>query len=95
LTYLSVRPIPSHPCVLADKLKKLYFHQNVQSVSTAIINCLTALSVINNGVREILPFVRYIGQYIDFEFDSIKKQNKGKGVVCAATWYARLSGLWV
>jgi hypothetical protein len=48
---------------------------------------LTALSVINNGVREILPFVRYIGQYIDFEFDSIKKQNKGKGVVCAATWY--------
>ena len=39
-----------------------------------------------NGVREILPFVRYIGQYLDFEFDAIKGQDQGQGVVCAATW---------
>jgi hypothetical protein len=42
---------------------------------------------VNNGVREILPFIRYIAQFIDFEFNAIKGQDKGDGVVCAATWY--------
>lgn len=51
-----------------------------------MINFLTAMSVMNNGVREILPFVRYIGQFVDFEFNAIKGQNNGQGVVCAATW---------
>ena len=44
------------------------------------------MALVNGGVREILPFIRYIAQYIDFEFNSIKAQNKGKGVICAATW---------
>lgn len=51
------------------------------------MNFLTALALIDSGVREILPFIRYISQYIDFEFNSIRGQDKGKGVVCAATWY--------
>jgi hypothetical protein len=59
---------------------------NAQSISSSIMNFLTAVSLVNNGVREILPFIRYISQFIDFEFSSIKKQDKGKGVVCAATW---------
>lgn len=59
---------------------------NVQSITDAVMNFLSALALINNGVREILPFVRYISQFIDFEFGAIKSQNKGKGVVCAATW---------
>jgi hypothetical protein len=50
------------------------------------VNSLSALALINNGVREILPFVRYIAQFIDFEFNSIRSQDKGNGVVCAATW---------
>jgi hypothetical protein len=50
------------------------------------MNLLTALSVINSGVREVLPFVRYIAQFVDFEFDNIRNQDKGKGVICAATW---------
>lgn len=50
------------------------------------MNFLSALSLVNTGVREILPFVRYISQFIDFEFNAIKAQNKGDGVVCAATW---------
>jgi hypothetical protein len=50
------------------------------------MNFLSALSLINNGVREILPFVRYISQFVDFEFSAIKSQDKGQGVVCAATW---------
>ena len=51
------------------------------------MNFLTALALIDNGVREILPFIRYISQYVDFEFNAIKGQDKGRGVVCAATWY--------
>jgi hypothetical protein len=50
------------------------------------MNVLTALSVMNAGVREILPFVRYFSQYIDLEFNAIKAQDRGKGVICAATW---------
>jgi hypothetical protein len=52
-----------------------------------MVNCLSALALINNGVREILPFVRYIGQFIDFEFNAIRSQDQGQGVVCASTWY--------
>jgi hypothetical protein len=55
-----------------------------------MINLLTALSTMNGGVREILPFVRYISQFIDFEFNAIQSQNRGQGVVCAATWYVSL-----
>lgn len=60
--------------------------QNVPSVSHAIINFLTALSMVDGGVREILPFVRYISQYIDSEYNLIKGEDEGRGVVCAATW---------
>ncbi|THH27851.1 hypothetical protein EUX98_g6341 [Antrodiella citrinella] len=56
------------------------------SVAHAVINFLTGLSMVNNGVREILPFIRYIAQYIDSEFNMIKQNDHGKGVVCAATW---------
>ena len=51
-----------------------------------MLNFLSALALVNNGVREILPFVRYIAQFVDFEFTSIRGQDQGKGVVCAATW---------
>jgi hypothetical protein len=50
------------------------------------MSVLTALSVMSEGVRVILPFVRYLSQYVDFEFSAIKAQNHGKGVICAATW---------
>ncbi|KAF8893363.1 hypothetical protein BD779DRAFT_1660930 [Infundibulicybe gibba] len=63
----------------------LEYLSNAQSITGAIMNFLSALSLINNGVREILPFVRYIAQFIDFEFNSIRKQDRGQGVVCAAT----------
>jgi hypothetical protein len=60
--------------------------QRVKSISSTVMNFLTALSIMYEGVREILPFVRYLSQYIDFEFNTIKAQDRGKGVVCAATW---------
>ncbi|KAI0743610.1 hypothetical protein C8Q80DRAFT_1272280 [Daedaleopsis nitida] len=59
---------------------------NVPSIAHTVVNFLTALSVANGGVREIMPFVRYISQYIDAEFNAIREQDQGKGVVCAATW---------
>ncbi|KAH9040671.1 hypothetical protein EDB85DRAFT_2072084 [Lactarius pseudohatsudake] len=64
----------------------LVYLGRVQSISSTIINFLTAMSVMYEGVREILPFVRYFSQYIDFEWNSIKAQDHGKGVICAATW---------
>lgn len=69
----------------------IYFcAQNAKSVAGTVVNFLSALALVNNGVREILPFVRYISQFIDFEFNAIKGQDKGQGVVCAATWYVPL-----
>ncbi|KAJ7725827.1 hypothetical protein DFH07DRAFT_853409 [Mycena maculata] len=64
----------------------LVYLSNAHSISGTLINFLTALSLLNNGVREILPFVRYIAQFVDFEFSAIQKQDRGQGVVCAATW---------
>ncbi|KAG8863543.1 hypothetical protein FRB96_008283 [Tulasnella sp. 330] len=59
---------------------------NCKSIQNAVLNFLTAFALFNNGVRELLPFVRYASQFIDFEWGAIKAQDKGKGVVCAATW---------
>ncbi|KAJ3570956.1 hypothetical protein NP233_g4068 [Leucocoprinus birnbaumii] len=64
----------------------LAFLSSAHSVSGSVMNFLTALSMVNNGVREILPFIRYISQFVDFEFNQIKGQDQGKGVICAATW---------
>lgn len=50
------------------------------------MNFLSAVALVNNGVREILPFIRYIAQFVDFEFTSIKAKDEGRGVICAATW---------
>lgn len=60
--------------------------QRAQSISKTVVNFLTAMATVNNGVREILPFVRYISQFLEFEFNTIQGQDKGLGVVCAATW---------
>lgn len=64
----------------------LEYLSTAHSISGSAVNFLTALSMIHQGVREILPFVRYISQFLDFEFNAIKGQNRGAGVVCAATW---------
>ncbi|KAJ7594146.1 hypothetical protein C8J56DRAFT_926086 [Mycena floridula] len=64
----------------------LDYLSRANSISDAVMNFLSALALVNNGVREILPFIRYISQFIDFEFTAIKAQNRGQGVVCAATW---------
>jgi len=64
----------------------LTFLQNAKSIAGTVMNLLSALALVNNGVREILPFIRYVSQFLDFEFNAIKSQDKGNGVVCAATW---------
>jgi len=62
------------------------FLSHATSISHTMLNYLTAVAVVSNGVREILPFVRYISQYFDFEWNTIQSQDNGNGVVCAATW---------
>ncbi|KAI0297073.1 hypothetical protein BC826DRAFT_907825 [Russula brevipes] len=64
----------------------LAYLSRVQSISATVMSFLTTLGVMYEGVREILPFARYFSQYIDFEFNTIKAQDRGKGVICAATW---------
>ncbi|KAH7888829.1 hypothetical protein F5I97DRAFT_1803057 [Phlebopus sp. FC_14] len=60
--------------------------ETVASPSSALLNLLTALSVLNAGVREVLPFVRYVAQFVRTEWHAIKAADEGKGVVCCATW---------
>jgi len=64
----------------------LEYLATAQSITTSIVNFLSTMALVNNGIREILPLVRYISQYIEIEYKTIKLEDKGKGVVCAATW---------
>jgi len=64
----------------------LGYLQKARSISGTVMNFLTAMATVNNGVREILPFIRYISQFLEFEFSTILGQDQGLGVVCAATW---------
>ncbi|KAF8552526.1 hypothetical protein OG21DRAFT_1367318, partial [Imleria badia] len=57
-----------------------------ESPGSALLNLLTAISLLNEGVREILPFIRYICQFVQTEWSMIKRVDEGKGVVCTATW---------
>ena len=77
---------------LCASLLTCFPRQKVPSVAHAVVNFLTALSVAEGGVREIMPFVRYISQFIDTEYNMIKQQDQGQGVVCAATWYVHPPG---
>ncbi|POW09738.1 hypothetical protein PSTT_06611 [Puccinia striiformis] len=58
---------------------------NVKSIETAAIQILVALTAAGGAV-ELLPFIRFLGAYLDVEWAAITEQNKGKGVVIAATW---------
>ena len=53
--------------------------------NSAVMNFLSALAVVDNGVREVLPgpIVRYISQYVDFEFNAIWGKTKEK------VWYVQ------
>lgn len=57
-----------------------------ESPGSALLNLLTAISILNEGVREIIPFIRYIAQFVQSEWSLIKRADEGKGVVCTATW---------
>lgn len=55
------------------------------SVSGAFLTFLQSMMT-TGGVPELLPFVRYISTFVDMEFSAIKSQDRGQGVVLAATW---------
>lgn len=56
-----------------------------QSVSGSFLTFLQTM-VVTGGVPELLPFVRYFSSFVDMEFGAIKSQDRGHGVVIAATW---------
>ncbi|PWN48085.1 hypothetical protein IE53DRAFT_370910 [Violaceomyces palustris] len=60
------------------------------SVSGAFLSFLQTM-VVSGGVPELLPFVKYISMYMDVEFKAIQAQDKGTGVVVAATWFMPLA----
>lgn len=55
------------------------------SISGAFMSFLQTM-VVSGGVPELHPFVRYISQYMDMEFAAVKSQDRGNGVIVAATW---------
>ncbi|PWN45652.1 hypothetical protein IE81DRAFT_164531 [Ceraceosorus guamensis] len=55
------------------------------SISGAFLSFLQTM-VISGGVPELLPFVKYISQFVEMEFSAIKSQNRGDGVIVAATF---------
>ncbi|KAI9604228.1 hypothetical protein H4Q26_003842 [Puccinia striiformis f. sp. tritici PST-130] len=50
---------------------------NVKSIETAAIQILVALTAAGGAV-ELLPFIRFLGAYLDVEWAAITEQNKGK-----------------
>ncbi|GAA6038449.1 hypothetical protein JCM8097_007656 [Rhodosporidiobolus ruineniae] len=61
------------------------FLASVASVQQAFFTFLQAF-IAAGGAPELAPLVRYISSYFDMEFQAIRAQNKGNGVVLAATW---------
>ncbi|GAA5859448.1 hypothetical protein JCM8547_006828 [Rhodosporidiobolus lusitaniae] len=59
--------------------------QSVASVQQSFFTFLQAF-VAAGGAPELAPFVRYISSYADMEWKAIQAQNRGNGVVLAATW---------
>lgn len=57
---------------------------NVHSVSSTLLSFFQAF-VVYSGAPELAPFIRYLSSYIDLEFKGIELQDKGHGVVLAAT----------
>ena len=62
------------------------FEQRAESISNTVMNILSLISLLVEGAREILPFVRLFAFLIEQEWDTIKAQDHGKGVICVATW---------
>lgn len=64
----------------------LMYLRRAQSISKAAANFLTAIASINGGIQEILPYIRFISQFIESEIIAILNLDQGLGVVCAAVW---------
>lgn len=57
--------------------------RRAQFAETGNFFCRFALFLV--GVPEMAPFVKYLSSYVDIEFKVIQSQDKGNGVVLAAT----------
>ncbi|KIM69337.1 hypothetical protein SCLCIDRAFT_83467, partial [Scleroderma citrinum Foug A] len=60
--------------------------QATAAPGSALLDLLTAIAVLDDGMREVLPFIRYFAQFVQTEWHLIRAADEGKGVVCFATW---------
>lgn len=66
--------------------------QSAHSISSTVFAFLQAMTA--SGAPELTPFVRYLSMYFDMEWKAIQNQDKGKGVVLAATWRRSMSSVY-
>lgn len=59
--------------------------EKTKSISATFLQLLMGLTVAG-GIVELTPFIQYLSSYLDMEWKAIVSQNKGRGVVLAATW---------
>ncbi|EGG12773.1 uncharacterized protein MELLADRAFT_70486 [Melampsora larici-populina 98AG31] len=59
--------------------------EKTKSISATFLQLLMGLTVAG-GIVELTPFIQYLSSYLDMEWKAILSQNKGRGVVLAATW---------
>ncbi|KNZ50225.1 uncharacterized protein VP01_453g17 [Puccinia sorghi] len=65
-----------------ESVERLKTAKSIEGAAMQILVALTAAG----GAMELLPFIRFIGAYMDMEWGAINEQNQGNGVVIAATW---------
>ncbi|GJJ06077.1 hypothetical protein Clacol_000266 [Clathrus columnatus] len=77
-------PFPDHKNVHppTDRLSIM----KVDSVATTLIHLLTIVSIVSPELKEFMPIIGYVSNIINSEWDLVKAQDKGEGVVCTATW---------
>ncbi|KAI8457203.1 hypothetical protein BY996DRAFT_829589 [Phakopsora pachyrhizi] len=59
--------------------------ESKKSISATVLVILIGLAS-SSGIIEILPVLKYLSNYLDLEWKAVQSQNKGNGVVIAATW---------
>ena len=75
---------------------------HAKSIATSVLNLLSVIVyAVPGGTRELAPFVGVLSRFIDnecvfrchqvitqlkYRWALLKSQDKGKGVVCGATW---------
>ncbi|ORY33356.1 hypothetical protein BCR39DRAFT_519394 [Naematelia encephala] len=65
----------------------LEYLSRAKQISISVLNLLSiVVYAVPGGTRELAPFVGVLSRFIETEWAVLKTQDKGRGVVCGATW---------